>query len=230
MAIYVILAGATAAGWYMRPVASRLQKAGHDVFTPTYTGLGERSHLLNPDIDLETHILDVLQVFNYEALNDVILVGKSYSGMVITGVADRIPEKIRHLVYLDAAVPEAGQSLVDLLDPATAAMVAEVVQTYGEGWYLPVDPSADRRLTPHPGKTGSQPLRLYNPQAIETIPHTYIYCTRKPSIGLAACITQGGAAKAKAKGWHYYELATDHEPEQEAPDDVAAILLKLAQG
>jgi len=214
----------------MRPVASRLRRAGHDVFTPTYTGLGERSHLLNPEIDLETHILDVLQVFKYEDLHEVILVGKSYSGMVITGVADRIPARIGHLVYLDAAVPKDGQSLIDLLDPATAAMLSEIVQTYGEGWYLPADSSVDPRLTPHPGKTGSQSLRLQNQPAIDRIPHTYIYCTRKPPVGLAACITQVGRKKAKANGWNYYELATDHEPEQEAPDEVVSILLNLAKG
>lgn len=228
MATYVVLAGATAGGWYMRPLANRLQKAGHDVFTPTYTGLGERSHLLNPDIDLEMYIRDVLQVFKYEDLKDVILVGKSYSGMVITGVADRIPDRIRHLVYLDAAVPEDGQSLLDLLDPEIAAMVLEIVRTYGEGWYLPADLSVDERLTHQPQKTGTQPLRLQNQLAIARIPHTYIYCTQKAPDSLAGNLTQNGMAKAKANNWNYFELATSHEPEQEAPDEVAALLLTLA--
>lgn len=228
MATYVILAGATAGGWYMKPVAERLRRKGHDVYTPTYTGLGERSHLLNPDIDLESHILDVLQVFKYEDLHDVILVGKSYSGMVITGIADRLPEKISHLVYLDAAVPENGQSLVDLLDSDTASMVAEVVKTHGEGWLFPADTSVDQRLTHHPSKTAYQSLLLQNEQAADKIPHTYVYCTDKPSSGLAASMTRLGRERAKACGWDYYELSTDHEPEQCAPDEVVSILLNLA--
>lgn len=228
MATYVILAGATTGGWYMRPVADRLRKLGHDVFTPTYTGLGERSHLLNPEIDLETHILDILQVFKYEDLSDVILVGKSYSGMVITGLADRIPEKIIHLVYLDAAAPGDGQCVVDLLDSDAAAMFTEYVQNYGEGWFLPADKSIDRRLTNHPSRTAYQKLQLQNRQAVDKIPHSYIYCTDKPTDGIATSMTRAGMEKAKKCGWDYYEIASDHNPEQEAPEEVVSILLKLA--
>lgn len=228
MATYVILPGATAGGWYMKQVAQRLQNAGHEVFTPTYTGLGERSHLLNPDVDLETHILDTLQVFKYENLEDVILVGKSYSGMIVTAVVDRIPQQIRHLVYLDAAVPQNGESLLDLLDPAIAAGVGEFVKAYGDGWFLPADPTVEPRLTNHPWKTVTQPIHLDGNPAAEHIPRTYIYCTVKASGDLATVLTQRGAKTAKTKGWHYHEISSGHEPEQEKPDDVAAILLALA--
>lgn len=227
MATFVVLAGATAAGWYLQPLATRLRRAGHEVYTPTYTGLGERSHLLTRDIDLETYILDVLQVFHYEDLHDVILVGKSFSGMVITGVADRIPERIGQLVYLDAAVPDAGQAAVDLLAPEVVAMAKELVQSYGDGWLIPADPSVDPRLSPQPLRTFEQPLRLHNHVARTALPTSYIFCANKPADSMVTDMTHDGRRKAQSRGWRIFELPTDHEPEREAPDDLAAILLGL---
>ena len=228
MATYVILAGASAGGWCFKPLTSRLRQAGHDVFTPTFTGLGERSHLLNREIDLETHILDVLQVFKYEDLQDVILVGGSYGGMVITGVADRIPQQVRHLVYLDAAVPDDGQAMVDLVDTTVLSAVLEVIKNHGEGWYLPVDLSVNDRATPHPLKTFTQPLQLRNIQRIQAIPHTYVYCMVKSPEDAVTSLTQISAEKAKANGWNYFELPVSHNLIDEAPDEVTAILLALA--
>ena len=117
MATFVLVHGGWAGGWQWREIASLLRAAGHDVFTPTLTGLGERVHLASPDVGLDTHIQDILMVLEYEDLHDVILVGYSYSGMVITGVAERAPERLAHLVYLDAYVPRDGQSLLDMLGP-----------------------------------------------------------------------------------------------------------------
>ena len=117
MANFVLVHGAWIGGWCWRPNAQALRRAGHEVFTPTLTGLGERSHLMNPSINLDTHITDVVNVIKYEELSDVILVGHSYGGMVVTGVADKLPEKIASLVYLDAFVPENGQSLAELAPP-----------------------------------------------------------------------------------------------------------------
>jgi pimeloyl-ACP methyl ester carboxylesterase len=114
MANFVLVHGAWIGGWCWRPNAQALRKAGHEVFTPTLTGLGERSHLMNPSINLDTHIADIVNVIKHEELSDVVLVGHSYGGMVVTGVADALAEKIRSLVYLDAFVPESGQALVDL--------------------------------------------------------------------------------------------------------------------
>ncbi len=107
MATFVLVHGAFAGGWYMRPLASCLQAAGHEVYRPTLTGFGERVHLASPAVDLDTHIQDIVHVLYYEDLSDVVLVGKSYSGMVITGVAERMPERLRHLIYVEAAVPIA---------------------------------------------------------------------------------------------------------------------------
>jgi pimeloyl-ACP methyl ester carboxylesterase len=117
MANFVLVHGAWIGGWCWRPNAQALRKAGHEVFTPTLTGLGERSHLMSPSINLDTHIADIVNVIKHEELSDVVLVGHSYGGMVVTGVADTLADKIRSLVYLDAFVPESGQALVDLAPP-----------------------------------------------------------------------------------------------------------------
>jgi pimeloyl-ACP methyl ester carboxylesterase len=228
MATYVLLPGAFAGGWYLKPLAMRLRRTGNDVYTFTYTGLGERSHLLTRDIDLDTHILDVLQMLRYEDLHDVILVGKSYSGMVITGVADQMPERIRHLVYLDASVPADGQSLIDLMDQGMVAALTEFVNTHGDGWLLLADTTVDVRLTNHPWKTGVQPLRLTGSAAAAQIPRTYIYCTGKEPGHIAATFSAAGSAMAKANGWGYHEIASGHEPEVEKPDELAGILVTLA--
>ena len=135
MATYLICHGAWSAGWAWKKVRPLLRAAGHEVFTPSYTGLGERAHLAHAMVDLETHIIDILAVIRCEGLTDITLVGHSYGGMVATGVADRAPDHIAHLVYLDAFVPRNGQSLNDLVGrdgPAPAL----------EGWLMPPNPPA----------------------------------------------------------------------------------------
>ena len=111
---FVLVHGATAGGWEWKSTGKFLTDDGHTVYRATLTGLGEREHLNSPDIDLQTHINDVVNLILYEDLHDVVLTGHSYGGMVITGVIDRIPERIRHVVYLDAAVPDDGMSIWDL--------------------------------------------------------------------------------------------------------------------
>ena len=116
---FLVCHGAWSAGWAWKKVHPLMQAAGHRLVTPSYTGLGERSHLAHPAVDLEAHIQDMLNVIKYEDLRDIVLIGHSYGGMVATGVADRAAERIARLIYLDAFVPEDGQSLFDLL-PASA--------------------------------------------------------------------------------------------------------------
>jgi pimeloyl-ACP methyl ester carboxylesterase len=152
MAIYLLVHGGLSGGWQMRGLAGRLRAAGHEVFTPTLTGLGERSHLLTPEVDLHTHIRDIVNVLVFEDLRDVILFGRSYGGVVITGVAERAPERLRHLVYLDAVVPEDGCSILDMAGPEHAAFLTGLVRERGDGWRLPVPPNADPRLTEHPSR------------------------------------------------------------------------------
>ena len=136
MATFVLIHGGWHGGWCWKRVTPYLHAAGHEVYTPTLTGLGERSHLASPETNLSIHIQDVLNVLLYEDLTDIVLVGHSYSGMVITGVADRVPDRVRRLVYLDAFVPEHGQALRDLFRPlASQAAAPEVVVL--DGWRVP---------------------------------------------------------------------------------------------
>src|ERR671920_1676946 len=117
MTTFILIHGSMHGGWCWKRVAPLLRAVGHDVYTPTLTGLGERVHLAHPDVDLDTHIRDVLGVLKFEDLHDLVLVGHSYGTMVITGVADRVPERIGHLVYLDGAMASDGQAVLDFFPP-----------------------------------------------------------------------------------------------------------------
>lgn len=137
MATFVIVHGAWSGGHAWRKVRPLLRAAGHEVFTPALTGLGERAHLANPDVDLDTHLGDVVGVLEYEDLHQVVLVGHSYGGVVITGVADRLASRLAELVYLDAEVPEDGQSEYDLLPPDERATYEEMARASEGGWRIP---------------------------------------------------------------------------------------------
>ena len=141
MAIYVLVHGATAGGWIWQSIPARLRAAGHDAFTPTLTGLGDRRHLFSPDITMETHILDVLNVLFFEDLHQVILVGHSYGGAVITGVAEKAAERLSHLVYLDAFVPQDGEAVKELYDPPVVHTLTEHYLNGGKS--LPVNGAED---------------------------------------------------------------------------------------
>ena len=119
---FLVCHGAWSAGWAWKKMHPLMAAAGHRLVTPTQTGIGERAHLANPSIDLETHIQDILNVIRYEDLRDIVLIGHSYGGMVATGVADRARDRITQLIYLDAFVPDDGQSLLDLNEPARQRM------------------------------------------------------------------------------------------------------------
>src|SRR5262249_14896788 len=175
MATFVLVHGAWHGGWCWQRVAKRLRAAGHDVYTPTLTGLGERSHLLNPSIDLDTHITDVVNVLYYEDLTNVILAGHSYAGAVITGVADRAMPRIGHLVFVDAGHPKNGDALGNNevmqqahRDGRTINGVELVVfpgspMTKFFGVRKPEDLAwMNPKITPHPWKSFAQPLRLKN--------------------------------------------------------------------
>ena len=227
MATFLLVHGGWAGGWQWREVASLLRAAGHDVFTPTLTGLGERVHLASPDVGLDTHIQDILMVLEYEELRDVILVGYSYSGMVITGVAERAPARLAHLIYLDAFVPRDGEAMLEMLGPGVAAFVEQAAQVYGGGWRIPHDPPDARRRTPHPLKTGQQPVSLTNPAAA-ALPRTFIYCTQdKEAMGpLGVPITQAAERARSDPRWRYRELQTGHSPWETAPRELVSLLLE----
>jgi pimeloyl-ACP methyl ester carboxylesterase len=243
-ATFVLVHPAWHGGWCWKKVKPLLQAKGHDVHTPTLTGLGERSHLAHPGVGLETHIEDVLNVLKYEDLSRIILVGHSSSGVVITGVADRAPEQLAHLVYLDAFVPENGQSMMDMIPPNRLQGIEARVQSEGKGWLLTslapapwdqfvrdawgVTDEADRRwmvarLGPTPFKHFKDQVRRTNADA-EKLPRTYIRCLQWQNP------TYDRYAEAARKGgvWRYRELATSHEPFITMPRELADLFLEIA--
>lgn len=229
MAIYMLVHGATAGGWIWQSVPRLLRAAGHDVYTPTLTGLGERRHLFNPDITMDTHVLDVENVLLFEDLHRVILVGHSYGGAVITGVAEHSAERLSHLVYLDAFVPEDGKAIKDLYDPPVAERLAE---NYRNGRAsLPVNggEASDPRFTEHPLQTFLQPFQLRSRTA-SALPRTYIFCTDKTEMGIRGQGIVRSAGRAKAAGWPYYELPTGHHPMWTMPAELTALLLQIPSG
>jgi len=220
--------GAWSAGWAWRKMHPLMRSAGHELVTPTYTGLGEREHLANPAIDLEVHIRDMLGVIKCEQLRNFILVGHSYGGMVATGVADRVPELIRKVVYLDAFVPTDGQALVDLLPLAGVERMRAGAKA-NDGWRVPSNPippdtaAADVQWIqslrmPQPIKTFETPLRLRNGET--KIPRAYIYCKRTT----ADDTFRPFAARAQRQGWDYREIDASHSPHVTAPESLTQLL------
>ena len=237
MATYVLVHGGGHGGWCYQRVAKRLRAAGHEVYTPTLTGLGERSHLLSPVIDLDLQITDVVNVLHYEDLRDVVLVGHSYGGMVITGAADRASDRVGRLVYLDAANPVNGQSLVDIAGPMmeaarSSARVVDGIElvlwpgTDPLGFYGVSDPDdvawMNKRLTPHPWKCFEQKLELSNQDALWAVPQYHIVC----SSTLAGRDRQL-MEKARSTG-RLWEIDTGHDLMITEPEAVADALIEIA--
>ena len=224
---YVLVPGGWCGGWAWKDVARLLRQAGHEVYTPTLTGLGEREHLAHPDIDLDTHILDIANVLRYEGLWNVILVGWSYGGMVITGLAERMSERLNHLVYLDAYVPRDGEALADLRGDAEAYRTTLEDMLSKGTWGLPHDPPDALNRVAHPIKTLLQPLARRDQRAAE-IPRTFICCTEKDmtSPGLRAVTLS--ARRAREAGWRYRELPTGHTCVWTMPTETAQLLLEVA--
>lgn len=234
MATYVLVHGGGHGGWCYAKVKMRLEAAGHTVFAPSLSGLAERAHLLSPTIDLDTHIADVVELIRYWDLRDVILVGHSYGGMVITGVADRVVDRIGKLVYLDAANPRNNQSLVDVAGPVIemarphGRIVAgvELVLLPGEGagaFYGVTDPDdlawMDERLTGHPWACFEQKLRLYDEDAVWALPTYHVICE-----GPALTRDQDMLASARAEG-RLWMIDTGHDLMITEPDWVTDALV-----
>jgi pimeloyl-ACP methyl ester carboxylesterase len=236
MRTYVLVHGGGHGGWCYQPVARILRSKGHEVYAPSLTGLGEREHLLSPAVDLDMHITDIVKLLHFEDLHDVILVGHSYGGMVITGVADRAADRVGHVVFLDAANPKNNQSLVDVAGPVILAartngrMVngMELVLYPGEdpmSFYGVTDPEQiawmKPKLTPHPWKCFEQKLVLHDEARMRKIPQSHIVCT----------VTLPGrdvpALKAASNG-RFWDIDTDHDLMITEPEKVAELLLRVA--
>lgn len=232
---FVLVHGASHGGWCYGRVAGLLRAQGHRVFTPTLSGLAERSGEASRAINLTTHIEDILDLFRWEELEDVVLCGHSYGGMVIAGVADRIPERIRNLVFLDAVIPETGRCMTDYVFPGEALLgVLDLVGAAGGGLVLPAPPAAffkvneadqamvDRLCTPHPIASLLQKISLGD-HGDRIAAHTYIYAT---GWGFPPITQQYEKARTLA-GWKVFEVDCGHDIMIDAPGRLAEILASL---
>jgi pimeloyl-ACP methyl ester carboxylesterase len=231
VATFVVAHGAWSSAWAWKKMRPLMRAAGHDFWTPNYTGLGEREHLGNAAVDLDTHIRDVIAMLEIEDLRDVVLLGHSYGGMVATGIADRVRERIAQLVYLDAFVAKNGQSTFDLQPAERANAMRAAAREKGDGWRIPTNqmpadtPEADvawaaHRRKPQPLKTFEQRLAL---SGEPSAPRSYIYCKR---FGPGDVFRQF-AERAQREGWRYFEIDASHNPHITAPDALMAILQEI---
>lgn len=231
---FLVCHGAWSGGWSWKKMYPLMQAAGYRLLVPTYTGLGERAHLANPSINLETHIQDILNVIKYEDLRDFVLLGHSYGGMVATGVADRVANLVNQVIYLDAFVPDSGQCLLDFLSEWERQRMREVAKS-GDSWRVPPNPTAPdtaaedlewlaERRVPMPFGCFRMGLKLRN--GGPRLPRSYIYATR-----ITPADTFGQfAARAKSEpGWRYFEIDASHAPNITAPDALMAVLQKIVE-
>ncbi len=233
---FVLVHGAFHGGWCWAPVARILRSHGHEVFTPTQTGLGERRHLMSGNIDMETFVLDVLNVIESEQLSDVILVGHSYGARSINGVADRIGERIRHLVYIDGGFALNNQSRFDAMSQEMREKRLASAMAFDGGISVPPPPAAhfgvtdsetaswiDERMTPQPLSAEKTAVILRHPIA-NGRPATYVRC-----ISPIFPTVEPSAAYSKAQtSWNYLELEAGHDAIVTHPSEVAALLLRTA--
>jgi pimeloyl-ACP methyl ester carboxylesterase len=232
MATFLFVPGAWLGGWCWRDVTGPLQASGHTVIAATLTGLGERAHLLTPQIGLHTHVADIVGLVRYRDLGGIILVGHSYGGTVITAVAEQVPEHIRLLVYLDASVPLDGESNNDVVGPEMAAQLRADAQSGGDGWRVPpaayvvdrlpdaIRPWVQERLTPHPLRSFDEPVELRS-EAASALPRAFIRSSTQSALYSRLL------DRAREAGWHCRELSGGHYPMLREPQAVAAALTEL---
>jgi pimeloyl-ACP methyl ester carboxylesterase len=248
----VLVPGACLGGWAWREVAARLRTRGHDVYPVTLTGLGERVHLASRDVDLETHIEDVVNLLDYEDLSDAVLVGHSYAGVVVTGVADRRPERLRKVVYLDTGPLPDGLAIVDVQTPAQRERQREEAERGGDGWLWPVPDrdtlasgaygsasglkTADFELiaargTPQPYATFTTPLRLSGATPT-SLRRAAIFCAEGGmSLALLRELIEQHDPRADAfadPSWELHELPTGHWSMFSLPGPLAELLDRIA--
>lgn len=233
----VLVHGSWHGAWCWHRVLPLLRQAGVDSHAVTLTGVGERAHLLSPAIGIHTHVQDVIGLITAEELQRVVLVGHSYAGHLITCVADRLqrshPGLLRHLVYLDAGIPDPGDSWSTYHSPETLAKRVAEAQASGGLSFPPPDASVfgltgadrdwvNRRQTPQPFRLYQEPLQ-FDPARVWAIPHSFIDCTNPPLATIAA-----SRQRVRSEpGWTVYELATGHDPMVSAPQELAELLLGI---
>lgn len=221
----VFVHGTWAGGWQFKKVQPLLEARGYEVWRPTLTGIGERAHLARPDIGLETHIEDVVNFLRFERLSNVILVGHSYGGMVVAGVVDRVPERVRHVVYLDALVPSDGDSVLSIVGSQAGKQLEKLVK---DGFIIPPWVRGDTPYPhdmPHPFKTYTDTITLRNPVAKE-VPATYILTVEKGKTAERDDFFLQ-SQRARKRGWAVLHLEADHNPQQSAVDATAELIASV---
>jgi pimeloyl-ACP methyl ester carboxylesterase len=248
-ATFVLVSGSFAGGWAWDKVVPLLREAGHDVHATTLTGLGDRVHLADPRIDLDTHVTDVVNVLNYADLRDVTLVAHSSGGMVSTGVAERVPERLARLVYLDAWVPADGQSDYDVAVASEEARAQGIVAEMNAGWaagtpgFRPIDADVEgfmtgmiedpadaewyvSKLAPHPLAAWTQPIQLGNPAAA-ALPRVFIFSTEEKGTAEEDPTVRIAERVRSDPDWTYLELSANHMALVNDPQATAEVLLSL---
>ena len=225
----VLVHGAFGGGWGFRQVADRLTADGYRVYRPTLTGQGERVHLASPSVDLRTHIADVVNVIRFEDLHDVVLVGHSYGGMVVAGVADAVPERIARVVYLDAFLPLDGETA--MREDARLQRLTPLPHIDADGTIHPTWVPATQPLphdVPQPGRTFTQPIRLRRPPNATGLPTTYVLYV--PSgLGPADAKFYFFYRRAAAFGWPVATLTSDHNAQWSHPAELAKLIESIAR-
>ena len=233
MTAFVLLHGAWHGGWCWSRVAAQLRSEGHSVFSPTLTGVSDRAHLLSPSVGLGTHVTDVVSLIDAEGLEDLVLVGHSYAGMVVSGVAEARPDALRLRIHLDAFVPNDGEAAIDLLPERVAHHYRESVAGPGFGWLIPprslevlgVTEQSDLdwltpRLTPQPWATYAESVALG--EAERSVPGAFIECTE----WMRVFRPQG--ERARERGWPVSEIPTGHEAMVTSPGRLAELLVEAS--
>ncbi|WP_460724064.1 alpha/beta fold hydrolase [Nocardia heshunensis] len=221
MVNFVLIPGGWFGGWWYSDLASELRRRGHAVYPVTLTGVGERSHLLSPTTNLDTHIQDVVSVLEFEQLDNVVLVGHSYGGMVITGVADRVSERIAALVYSDAYVPVDGQSCFELTSPLFQQIFLDGAAD--DGITVPVPAGVDPRATGHPLASFLQRIRLTRETPPDAL-REYIYLSKWEGTPFTAVYEK----LQHDPSWRTHSLPTSHNVLADAPDEYLKLLLDIA--
>jgi pimeloyl-ACP methyl ester carboxylesterase len=220
MADIVLVPGAFHAGWYYDPIVPQLRAAGHRVFPVTLTGLGDRRHLTNGAINLDTHIQDVVQLFEDERINDAVLVAHSYGGMVITGASDRLQGRVRSLVYLDAMVPADGEKQWDLM---SEMFHNAFLGNTSDGLTTAAAPGMDPRACAHPLATMLQPLRI-STSAYDVVNKVFVWAEGFVGSPFGVFYER----LSKADGWDTHRLPFGHDLLTEAPLVIRDLLLATA--
>jgi pimeloyl-ACP methyl ester carboxylesterase len=238
MANFVLVHGAWHGAWCWQRVTAKLLRGGHRAHAVTLTGVGERAHLRTPAIDLETHIADVTNLIEAEELDEVVLAVHSYAGMIGTAVADRMGSRLKHLLYVDAVVPEPGESSASRHSPETRESRLAACAASADFSYPPPDPSAyglsgddhawvKRRQVPHPGRCYIEPLS-FDPARVARVPRTFVDCTSPPLPTIEPSRRRVRDPAFWGAPWNVVELATGHDPMVSTPDDLAQVLLSCA--